>query len=166
MIIRLKTKSFLVADYMPRVYVFCFLFNLGTITSAKEPVVKLLPIKDYSFCTSAQEEHRVGLVGEAWALEFGFNNKEVTSKSGQLSTTYLKFYQGLTISRFIGRSAGRRRPPLPENSKYTSKDLEKVTILFNRMESLLVFDIKKFKYLNQTYFVVNNLPLDCMHPLP
>ena len=127
--------------------------------------ISLLPVADYSFCTKAQTQHSVGLVSDSWALQFHFKNSDVENSSGEIKAKYMTYYEGPEIYRYIARSAGPIRPPVPDNEKYTKKSLENVVVAYERKESGVIFKVNSFEAHGKVYEIGVLPPLPCSHPL-
>ena len=110
--------------------------------------------------------HRVGLIGEAWALEFSFNYDRTKNKSIQINPEYVKFHQGPGIYHYIAKSAGPRRPDIPKSELYRSEKLENIEISLIQRESGLEFHVKEFTSLGVLYEIVGIAPVPCGPFLP
>ncbi len=150
-----------------------FLISFGiSIPVSSESIIKpkiLIPVLKYSFCTPYQSGGKIGLVGNNWALELWFKNNKL---SGNLTSIDARFHQGPNMHKYIGRSAGPRRPGPPETAEYSMVELSDISVNIKRLETFgngmgkIILTTTAFSSLQSTYQITGGVELSCIGPLP
>lgn len=124
------------------------------------------PSKKYTFCQGNENYYSVGIIGEDWALIFSFDKNETKQTAYKIKPHFAKFHRGPNIYHFVGRSAGPRRPPIPNNNLYSSATLENIEISLSQNDLWLHFKIKAFTSFGKRYEIVGLEPIGCGPFLP
>ena len=127
---------------------------------------QLLASQQYSFCTKAQNETRIGFIGHNWAFVFILTNKDFESANGIIQQKVVRLYRGPKISRYIGKSAGPRRPAVPKNKLYSLVKLTDLTIRFKSLKQGNLYSVDRFIVDEQAFVVKIPFPIFCSGPLP
>ena len=146
-------------------------YGIGpSATFANASPVSLTPVEKYSYCTVYGETgHEVGVVGEDWALTFDAPEEKF---SGNLKTQNVHFYRGPDMYKYIGRSAGPRRPPIPDTDSYLQKELEGINVevirikIFDKVNGPIAVLVNDFKVNGQQFRVAGRATMNCFAPLP
>lgn len=150
---------------------YSFLITLGgsyvSGSSADTGRVLLEPVIKYSFCTISQSSGTIGIVGDKWALKQWFNVKDF---KGKIVVQGSRFYQGSDMYKYIGRSAGPRRPPLPSTEEYSMVELPEEIVnnieIFRGGRGKIEIVVNDFSVGGKIYRVSEKINLVCRGPLP
>ena len=135
----------------------------GNISEASEiKNHQLTAIKEYTFCTKAQFDTRVGFVADNWAIEFSFMNKDFDIQKGYIQPSNVIFYQGPKMYHYIGKSTRPRRPDVPKNSLYSQKRIKKMVIHFSPYKHGYIYTLDTFEITGGNYTVSIPFPFIVM----
>lgn len=149
-----------------------FITICGCVTGesfAVDKRISLEPDFRYSYCTPWESAYSLGIVGDSWALTLTFPKNGF---SGKVQAQKAKFYRGPNMHRYIGRSAGPRRPPIPKTNEYVTVELVGITVDIKRVE---VFDkvmgpievvVNDFSSNGQKFHIPGQVNIFCVAPLP
>jgi len=147
--------------------IFILLLQTGQITLATNSYDnQLLASQRYSFCTKAENQTRIGFIGHNWALVFILSNNDFKSASGIIQPKVVSLYRGPKITRYIGESAGPRRPDFPKNDLYSLDKLVDLIIRFESLEQGNLYSVGRFIVNEQAFVVSVPFPIFCRGPLP
>jgi len=143
--------------------------NLSAAFADASPVA-LTPVEKYSYCTVYGETgHSLGLVGEDWALTFDAPEEQF---SGNVKTQNVHFYRGPGISKYIGRPAGPRRPPIPDTDAYLQIALEGINVevirikIYDKVNGPIAVLVDDFKVNGQQFHIADRAMTNCFAPSP
>ena len=140
-----------------------------TASFADDNRVSLIPVVEYSYCTPDSLGYELGVVGTDWALTFRIPEG---SFSGKVQALGANFFRGPNIPRYIGKSAGPRRPPIPTTRAYTQAELAGINVdihrikIHNRMNGPIEVLVNDFVVNNQQFHVPGRVNIVCTGPLP
>lgn len=138
-------------------------------SSAEDKQILLEPDFRYSYCDYRESGYSLGIVGDTWALTLSF---PINGFSGMVLAQKAIFYRGQNMHRYIGKSAGPRRPPIPETTDFTTVELVGITADIKRAE---VFDkvngpievvVSDFSSNGQSFHIPGKVNIFCRAPLP
>ncbi len=121
-------------------------------------------LESYSFCTPAETEYRIGLVGESWALEMHVPRGQIEKSSGTLSPRLMTYYQGETLFRYIAPSAGPRRPPVPDH--YIKLVVNEARVQYQFSDQGLLVQVQDVNLNGKSYSFENKTSMPCLPPRP
>lgn len=81
---------------------------------------KLVPVPEYSFCTTYQLGYSVGIVGTNWALDLYFLHDVAAGKSLAHKAF---FHRGPDIYQYVRKSGGPPIRPIPKTDEYSLQSL-------------------------------------------
>ena len=140
-----------------------------TASFADDNRVSLVPVIVYSYCTPDSMGYEVGVVGTDWALTFRIPEG---SFSGKVQALGANFFRGPNIPRYIGKSAGPRRPPIPTTKAYTQAELAGIYVdihrikIYNKVNGPIEVLVNDFIVNNQQFHVQGWVDMVCTGPLP
>ena len=140
-----------------------------TASFADDNRVSLAPVVDYSYCTPDRFGYDIGVIGTDWALTFKIPED---SLSGKVQAKGANFFRGPNIPRYIGKSAGPRRPPIPTTKAYTQTELAGINVdihnikIYNKMNGQIEVLVNDFIVNNQQFHVQGRVDIVCTGPLP
>ena len=139
------------------------------VSFADDNRVSLVPVVEYSYCTPDSLGYELGVVGTDWALTFRISEG---SFSGKIQAKGANFFRGPNIPRYIGKSAGPRRPPVPTTKAYTEVELAEINVdvhrikIYNKLYGPIEVLVNDFVVNNQQFHISNRVNIVCSGPLP
>jgi hypothetical protein len=141
-----------------------------TASIADDNRVLLVPVVEYSYCTPDSLGYELGMVGTAWAVTVRIPEG---SFSGKVQAKGANFFRGPNIPRYIGKSAGPRRPPFPTTKAYTqvelagiSVDIHRIKVAYDKMMFPIEVSVNDFVVNNQQFRIPGPVNIVCTAPLP
>lgn len=131
--------------------------------------VSLVPVVEYSYCTPDDRGYELGVVGTDWALTFRVPED---SFSGKVQAKGANFFRGPNMPRYIGKSAGPRRPPIPTTKAYTKAELAGIDVdirrvrIYDKVMGPIEVLVNDFVVNNQLFHVPARVNIVCTGPLP
>jgi len=136
---------------------------------AEDNRVTLVPVVDYSYCTPEPGGYELGVIGSDWALTFKVPED---SFSGKTQAKIAYFYRGPNMPRYIGKSAGPRRPPIPTTKAYSKAELAGIDVdirrvrIYDKVMGPIEVLVNDFVVNNQLFHVPARVNIVCTGPLP
>lgn len=140
-----------------------------TASFADDNRVSLVPVVEYSYCTPDGLGYELGVVGTDWALTFRIPEGNL---SGKVQAKGASFFRGPNIPRYIGKSAGPRRPPIPTTKVYTQAELAEINVdihrikIYDKVNGPIEVLVNDFGVNNQQFHIPGRVNIVCSGPLP
>ena len=141
-----------------------------SVAFASTSPVLLSPVEKYSYCTVyGGTGHTLGVVGDDWALTFDAPEEKF---SGNVKTQNVHFYRGPGMSKYIGRSAGPRRPSIPDTDAYSQIKLDSINVevirikIYDKVNGPIVVLVDDFEVNGQQFHIADRAAMNCFGPLP
>jgi hypothetical protein len=139
------------------------------VSFADENRVSLVPVVEYSYCTPDSLGYELGVVGTDWALTFRIPEG---SFSGKVQVKGANFFRGPNMRRYIGKSAGPRRPPIPTTNAYTQAELAGINVdvhrikIYDKVNGPIEVLVNEFVVNKQQFHIPVQVNIVCTGPLP
>lgn len=156
-------KIFLVSRGV-KLFLIVVLFH--SMSLANEPALEKIAMEEYSFCTSAETYHVVGLISDNWAFIVHFSNNQLEKESGRIEPRSMIYHEGPNINKYIGRSAGPRRPDVPSNDNYSKIVVNTANITYTKSNGGLLVRVEDALIKDRSYSFKNAVPFYCQMPRP
>ena len=145
-----------------------YVFN-PVASFAEDNRVTLVPVVDSSYCTPEAGGYELGVIGSDWALTFKVPED---SFPGRTQVKIAGFFRGPNMPRYIGKSAGPRRPPIPTTKAYTKAELAGIDVdirrvrIYDKVMGPIEVLVNDFVVNNQLFNVPARVNIVCTGPLP
>jgi hypothetical protein len=139
-------------------------------SSADDKFVLLKPVDKYSYCTpGGAAGYSLGIVGNNWALTFEIPEN---SFSGKIQVKKGSFHRGPDMYKYIGKSAGPVRPPIPETEAYAMVELAGIIVdiqrvkVYDKVKGPIEVVVNDFFSKGQKFHIAGRVNAVCVGPLP